>query len=81
MFFEASHVMKPQVLSVDGVITTESILELINVSIIRALPQWSKRAYSAVFDYHANAIIYMIPEMPNAHSQKVNDWRYIIEIA
>ena len=41
----------------------ETILEWINVSIIRSLPRWSKRAASALLEGNSNGIILLMEDL------------------
>lgn len=58
-----------------GQFTIENISYNVNVSILRAMPRWSKRAYSTLSDMHANAIVFMVPDLKNPE-ELVKDWRY-----
>ena len=57
--------------------SAEVLLDFINVSIIRSLPRWSKRAYDTVTDGKANAIILLLEDLhvDNVHGL-MKDPRY-----
>ena len=56
----------------------EVLLDFINVSIVRSLPRWSRRAYDTVTDGKANAIILLLNDLhvDNVHGL-MKDPRYV----
>lgn len=55
----------------------DTIHEFVGINIVRAMPQWSHRSASTLFNFHANAIIYLVPFIPDNDPEKLrNDWRY-----
>jgi len=48
----------------------------LNTSINKGTPRWSQRSYSALFDYYANGLIFMMEEGALTKSDEVkDDWR------
>ena len=52
---------------------TETILEWINVSIIRSLPRWSRRAHSSLVEGHSNGIVLLMPDLNDEEKIKADE--------
>ena len=57
--------------------SSETLLDFINVSIIRSLPRWSRRAKETLTDGAANALIFMVSDIENVHAV-IKDPRYSV---
>ena len=52
------------------------VMRFINMSIVKSFPRWGERAHTVLFDFQANGLIFMIPEIPNNDPRELmNDWR------
>ena len=61
----------------DHILDMDMIHEFVGISIVRAMPQWSHRTASTLYHFHANAIIYMVPFIPDNDPETLHDdWRY-----
>ena len=61
--------------------SVETILEWINVSIVRSLPRWSKRAHSSIIEGHSNGIILIMPDLSDEQKVKADErYKAFLEI-
>lgn len=60
-------------------ITLQSLAFALTTSIVKATPQWGQRAYSGLFDWKQNGIIYYMPEINREDLQ--NNWRITLMLA
>ena len=57
---DATYHNEPYVLTgKDGALSFEEIQEFIDLSIVRSVPEWSRRAYFTLHKLNANAIVYV----------------------
>lgn len=50
------------------------MLFTLNTQMVKGTPRWGQRAFSSIFDYRQNAIMYMLPELRTAEDVS-GDWR------
>merc|ERR1712150_288998 len=55
--------------------TLDEMLTMLNVSLSRALPRWSRRAHTTLTQMHSNALIFMVNDL-NDPEELARDWRY-----
>ena len=59
-----------------GALDIMQVMRFINMSFVKQFPRWSERAHTVLFDFQANGLIYMIPEVPNNDPRELmKDWR------
>ena len=70
----------PYILEVkeEGIETSRLLYENA-VRAVNGTPMWGSRAKSAVFDYNANALIYMTPEQQTTE-EMTSDWRFMLMV-
>ena len=72
-FREAPYVIANE----EGAFTMEEIVEFVNISVLRSIPRWSRRAYNTVHGLHniyANAIVLVVDEI--SEEKLDNDFKY-----
>ena len=70
----------PYILEVteEGIETSRLLYENA-VRAVNGTPMWGSRAKSAVFEYNANALIYMTPEQQTTE-EMTSDWRFMLMV-
>lgn len=55
-------------------LSLQLLTSTLNIQMVKGSPRWGQRAYSSIFDFKQNAIIYMMDDL-SSHENVVNDWR------
>ena len=59
-------------------ISLNSLNFALTTSIVKATPRWGQRAFSALFDWKQNGIIYYMPDVTREELE--NDWRVTLMV-